>query len=64
MTFYGAAKMLLDTGAEPADLRANVSSPGGSTIAAIREFEEAGLRAAVYRATEACVRRSKELGAS
>ena len=64
MTFYGAAKMLLDTSAEPAELRANVSSPGGSTIAAIREFEEARLRAAVYRATEACARRSKELGAS
>ena len=64
MTFYGAAKMLLDTGVEPAELRANVSSPGGSTIAAIREFEEAGLRAAVYRATEACAHRSKELGAS
>lgn len=62
--FYGATKMLLETGKEPSELRANVSSPGGSTIAAIREFEEAGLRSAVYHAAEACARRSKELGSA
>lgn len=59
---YGAAAMLKETGEEPQQLRANVSSPGGATIAAIRAFEEAGLRAAVYDATQACARRSAELG--
>lgn len=59
---HGAAAMLTETGEEPAVLRANITSPGGSTIAAIREFEESGLRAAVYRATEACAKRAEELG--
>lgn len=60
--FYGAAAMLKETGEEPAVLRANVSSPGGSTVAAIRIFEEAGMRGAFYGATEACAKRAKELG--
>ncbi len=60
--FYGAAAMLKETGEEPATLRANVSSPGGSTVAAIRVFEEAGLRGTFYGATEACAKRSQELG--
>lgn len=60
--FYGAASMLKETGEEPAVLRANVSSPGGSTIAAIRIFEEAGMRGAFYGATEACAKRAQQLG--
>ena len=47
---------------EPSSLRADVCSPGGTTIAAIRKLEECGLRKAFYDATEACARRSKELG--
>lgn len=46
----------------PVQLRANVSSPAGTTARAIRELEESGLRGAFYRAIEACARRSKELG--
>ncbi|MDO5098949.1 MAG: pyrroline-5-carboxylate reductase [Corynebacterium sp.] len=60
--FYGAAAMLKETGKHPQALRTDVSSPGGSTIAALRVLEESGIRAAVYNATEACARRSKELG--
>ncbi|MCQ9351769.1 pyrroline-5-carboxylate reductase [Corynebacterium sp. 153RC1] len=58
----GAGKMLAELGEEPATLRANVSSPAGTTIAALRELEESGLRGAVYRAAEACAQRNKELG--
>lgn len=59
---YGAAAMLKETDREPSSLRADVCSPGGTTIAAIRKLEECGLRKAFYDATEACARRSKELG--
>ncbi|APQ53395.1 Pyrroline-5-carboxylate reductase [Corynebacterium pseudotuberculosis] len=60
--FYGAAAMLKETGEEPAQLRANVCSPAGTTIAAIREMEESGLRGMVYRAAEAAAKRNGELG--
>lgn len=56
------AGVMLEGGETPAQLRANVSSPAGTTVAAIREFEESGLRGAVYRATAACARRSAEMG--
>ena len=46
----------------PTELRAGVSSPAGTTVAAIRELEESGLRGAFYRATEACANRSAEIG--
>ncbi|MBP3089329.1 pyrroline-5-carboxylate reductase [Corynebacterium sp. sy017] len=59
---YGAATMLKETGEEPSQLRANVSSPAGTTITAIRELEESGIRGAFYRATQACAQRSRELG--
>lgn len=60
-TCAGAGKML-EQGGDPAALRAAVSSPAGTTVAAVREFEESGLRGAVYRATEASARRSHKLG--
>lgn len=60
-TATGAGAML-DGGADPTQLRASVSSPAGTTVAALREFEESGLRGAVFRATEACAKRSAELG--
>lgn len=60
---YGAAAMLKETGTEPSELRANVSSPAGTTIAALRELEESGVRGAFYRAVEKCAERSRELGA-
>lgn len=60
-TAEGAGAMLAG-GASPVELRARVSSPAGTTARAIRELEESGLRGAFYRATEACARRSSELG--
>ena len=61
-TALGAATMMAEGDDDPVTLRANVSSPGGSTVAAIRSFEESGLRGAVYRAMDACATRSNELG--
>lgn len=58
----GAGQMLSSLDDEPATLRANVSSPAGTTIAALREFVESGLRGAVFRATEACAQRNHKLG--
>lgn len=58
----GAGIMLSESGQDPATLRANVSSPAGTTVAALRELEESGLRGAFFRATEACAKRSAELG--
>ena len=60
-TAAGAGAMLERT-PDPAALRAGVSSPAGTTVAAIRELEESGLRGAFYRATEICAERSDELG--
>ena len=61
-SLVGAGAMLEQPGADPVALRANVTSPGGATAAAIRSFEESGLRAAVYRAAQACADRSRALG--
>ncbi|MFV8394852.1 pyrroline-5-carboxylate reductase [Corynebacterium hindlerae] len=60
----GSTALMQETGLEPSELRANVSSPGGTTIKAIRELEQSGLRGMVYRATEKCASRSAELGAT
>lgn len=62
-TASGAGVMLAG-GDSPVQLRANVSSPGGTTARAVRELEESGLRGAFYRATELCAKRSSELGKS
>jgi pyrroline-5-carboxylate reductase len=60
-TMLGSAKMLRDTGKHPVELREMVTSPGGTTIAAIRHLEEAGVRAAFLNAIDAACKRSKEL---
>lgn len=62
-TAAGAGEMLAQQGASAVALREAISSPGGTTVAALRSLEESGLRGAFFRATEACVRRSQELGA-
>jgi pyrroline-5-carboxylate reductase len=62
-TAVGSATMLRDTGEHPVQLREAVTSPGGTTIAAIRELEVHGVRAALLAAIEAAARRSRELGA-
>jgi pyrroline-5-carboxylate reductase len=60
-TMLGSAKMLRDTGMHPVELREMVTSPGGTTIAAIRHLEEAGVRAAFLNAIDAARNRSAEL---
>lgn len=58
----GAAVMLRDSGEPPVTLRAAVTSPGGTTISAIRELEDHKVRAAFIAALEAARDRSRELG--
>jgi pyrroline-5-carboxylate reductase len=60
-TMLGSAKMLRDTGKHPVELREMVTSPGGTTIAAIRHLEQAGVRAAFLNAIDAARHRSAEL---
>jgi pyrroline-5-carboxylate reductase len=57
----GAAVMLRDSGEHPVKLRENVTSPAGTTISAIRELENHGVRAALIAALEAARDRSREL---
>jgi pyrroline-5-carboxylate reductase len=60
-TMLGTSKMLRDTKVHPVEIREMVTSPGGTTISAIRELEQAGVRAAFLNAIEAARRRSTEL---
>ncbi|MCP4172986.1 MAG: pyrroline-5-carboxylate reductase [Fuerstiella sp.] len=60
-TVAGAAEMVLQTGEHPGMLKDAVTSPGGTTIAAIHEMEKAGVRAALMNAVVASAKRSKEL---
>ena len=62
-TMLGTAKQLRDEGMHPVELRESVTSPGGTTIAAIRELEQAGVRAAMLNAIQAAMTRAKELSA-
>lgn len=62
-TIQGSTAMMQITNRNPAQLRDDVCSPGGTTIAAVRKLEENGLRRAFYDAVEAAWRRSVELGA-
>ena len=60
-TMLGTAKLLRDERVHPVELRESVTSPGGTTIRAIRELEQAGVRAAFLNAINAAMERSKEL---
>jgi pyrroline-5-carboxylate reductase len=62
-TMLGTAMQLRDTGIHPVQLREAVTSPGGTTIAAIRELEQAGVRAALLNAVQAAMTRAQELAA-
>lgn len=57
----GSARMVLETGLHPGELKDMVCSPGGTTIEGIRVLEEKGMRAAVMDAVTACVEKSKKL---
>jgi pyrroline-5-carboxylate reductase len=59
---FGAATMLRESGEHPVILREAVTSPGGTTINAIRELERHGVRAAFLAAIEAARDRGRELG--
>jgi pyrroline-5-carboxylate reductase len=60
-TAVGSARMLRESGEHPVVLREAVTSPGGTTIMAIREMEDRGVRAAMLAALEAARDRSREL---
>jgi pyrroline-5-carboxylate reductase len=61
-TVFGSAKLLRDSGEHPTVLRENVTSPGGTTTAALRAFEDHRVKAAFMDAMEAACRRSEALG--
>jgi pyrroline-5-carboxylate reductase len=63
-TVYGAATMLRESGEHPVLLREAVTSPGGTTINAIRELENHRVRAAFLSAIESARDRARELGAA
>jgi pyrroline-5-carboxylate reductase len=63
-TMLGSAKLLRETGEHPTVLRERVTSPGGTTAAAVRELEDHKVRAAFLRAMEAARDRSRDLAAA
>ncbi|MBQ9764697.1 MAG: pyrroline-5-carboxylate reductase [Lachnospiraceae bacterium] len=60
-TVLGAAKMVLETGKVPAELKDMVCSPAGTTIAGVAALEEYGFRNAIIKATDNCYKRAEEL---
>jgi pyrroline-5-carboxylate reductase len=60
-TVFGAAKLVIDTGRHPAILRDEVTTPGGTAIAAVAELESHGLRTMLINAVATATRRSEEL---
>ncbi|MEA5511057.1 pyrroline-5-carboxylate reductase [Crocosphaera sp. UHCC 0190] len=61
-TVLGTAKLIHETGLHPAQLKDNVTSPGGTTIAGVGKLEEKGFRSALIEAVKAAYLRSQELG--
>lgn len=60
-TVLGSAKMVLETGKHPGELKDMVCSPAGTTIEAVRVLEKHGFRSAVIEAVSACVEKSKSI---
>lgn len=60
-TVFGAAKLVQETGKHPAILRDEVTTPGGTAIAAVAELESHGLRTMLINAVATATQRSKEL---
>ena len=61
-TVLGAAHTVLETGEKPADLRARVTSPNGTTVAGLQALRDKGLADALISAVQAATARSRELG--
>jgi len=61
-TVLGSARMMAETGDDPAALRAAVTSPGGTTAAAVRTLEFKAVRSAFIEAVAAATERSRQLG--
>ena len=61
-TMAGAAEMVLQTGLHPGQLKDNVCSPGGSTIAGVKALEDGAFRSTVMTCIQAATRRNSELG--
>ncbi|MBO5999133.1 MAG: pyrroline-5-carboxylate reductase [Lachnospiraceae bacterium] len=57
----GSAKLMLETGLHPGELKDMVCSPAGTTIDAVEVLEENGFRAALMKAVDACIEKSKKL---
>lgn len=58
---YGSAKMVLETGKHPGELKDMVCSPGGTTIEAVRVLEKNGFRSSIIEAMKACTNKAKGL---
>ncbi len=61
-TVFGAAKMLLETGKHPSELKDIVATPGGTTFAGLKSLEKGNFRSTIMDAVEAATVRSRELG--
>ena len=61
-TVFGAAKMLLETGKHPSELKDLVATPGGTTFAGLKMLEKCNFRSTIMEAVEAATVRSRELG--